>query len=93
METVVSEGLFFVNCGELVLQNRLRHCINFHEEDENYLLLLYQVISREDDIYYTFLFQVIAREDKGSSVGIEYAYSRPATSLSNPTDKQKARLF
>ena len=50
-------------------------------------------VYKEDDIHYTFLFQVIAREDKGSSVGIEYAYSRPATSLANPTDKQKARLF
>ncbi|XP_023346509.1 uncharacterized protein LOC111715424 [Eurytemora carolleeae] len=39
-----------------------------------------------------FIFQVIAREDKGSSVGIEYAYSRPATSLANPTDKQKDTL-
>ena len=49
--------------------------------------------NKEDDIYAPSLYQVIAREDKGSSVGIEYAYSRPATSLANPTDKQKARYF
>ena len=29
METVVSEGSSFVNCGELVLQNQLRHCGKF----------------------------------------------------------------
>lgn len=39
-----------------------------------------------------FIFQVIARENKGAGVGIEYAYSRPATSLSNPTQEQKESL-
>jgi len=39
-----------------------------------------------------FIFQVIARENKGSAVGIEYAYSRPATSLVNPNVEQKKEL-
>ena len=43
--------------------------------------------------FYFYLLQVIARENKGSGVGIEYAYSRPVTSLANPTDAQKERLL
>jgi len=39
-----------------------------------------------------FIFQVIARENKGPGVGIEYAYSRPVTSLANPTNQQKETL-
>merc|ERR1719348_2635503 len=35
-----------------------------------------------------FIFQVIARENKGPGIGIEYAYSRPATSLANPSREQ-----
>merc|ERR1712226_321464 len=35
-----------------------------------------------------FIFQVIARENKGTGIGIEYAYSRPATSLANPSRDQ-----
>jgi len=35
-----------------------------------------------------FIFQVIARENKGAGIGIEYAYSRPATSLANPSREQ-----
>jgi len=35
-----------------------------------------------------FIFQVIARENKGPGIGIEYAYSRPATSLANPSRDQ-----
>ncbi len=33
--------------------------------------------------------QVIARENKGKGHGIEYAYSRPATSMANPTTDDK----
>ena len=33
-------------------------------------------------------FQVIARENKGPGIGIEYAYSRAATSVANPSPKQ-----
>jgi len=39
-----------------------------------------------------FIFQVIAREDKGTEIGIEYAYSRPATSLANPNKEQLGDL-
>ena len=39
-----------------------------------------------------FIFQVIARENKGPGIGIEYAYSRPATSLSNPSPDQVSSL-
>lgn len=35
-----------------------------------------------------FIFQVIARENKGAGIGIEYAYSRPATSVHNPSSQQ-----
>lgn len=35
-----------------------------------------------------FIFQVIARENKGPGIGIEYAYSRAATSVANPTPDQ-----
>ena len=35
-----------------------------------------------------FIFQVIARENKGAGIGIEYAYSRPATSVHNPSAQQ-----
>jgi len=35
-----------------------------------------------------FIFQVIARENKGTGIGIEYAYSRPATSVFNPSANQ-----
>jgi len=35
-----------------------------------------------------FIFQVIARENKGPGIGIEYAYSRAATSVANPTPSQ-----
>merc|ERR1719348_2609467 len=39
-----------------------------------------------------FIFQVIARENKGPGIGIEYAYSRPATSVFNPSTSQVTRL-
>lgn len=39
-----------------------------------------------------FIFQVIARENKGKDHGIEYAYSRPATSMANPTTDDKKVL-
>jgi len=39
-----------------------------------------------------FIFQVIARENKGKGHGIEYAYSRPATSMANPTTDDKKVL-
>merc|ERR1712098_198779 len=39
-----------------------------------------------------FIFQVIARENKGPGIGIEYAYSRPATSVFNPSTRQVTRL-
>merc|ERR1712013_292068 len=45
------------------------------------------VPQRED-----FIFQVIARENKGPGIGIEYAYSRPATSVFNPSANQVDRL-
>ena len=35
-----------------------------------------------------YIFQVIARENKGPGIGIEYAYSRAATSVANPSPKQ-----
>jgi len=39
-----------------------------------------------------FIFQVIARENKGNGHGIEYAYSRPATSMANPSADDKKVL-
>ena len=39
-----------------------------------------------------FIFQVIARENKGAGIGIEYAYSRPATSVHNPSPDQVSSL-
>lgn len=39
-----------------------------------------------------FIFQVIARENKGPGIGIEYAYSRPATSVHNPSPDQVSSL-
>jgi len=39
-----------------------------------------------------FIFQVIARENKGTGIGIEYAYSRPATSVFNPSPNQISSL-
>jgi len=35
-----------------------------------------------------FIFQVIARENKGPGIGIEYAYSRAATNVANPSPSQ-----
>ena len=37
-------------------------------------------------------FKVIARENKGPGIGIEYAYSRPATSVYNPSPSQLSSL-
>ena len=36
--------------------------------------------------------EVIARENKGPGIGIEYAYSRAATSVANPSPQQVAGL-
>ena len=35
---------------------------------------------------------MIARENKGPGIGIEYAYSRAATSVANPSPQQVAGL-
>ena len=39
------------------------------------------------------MIKVIARENKGNGHGIEYAYSRPATSMANPSADDKVILF
>ena len=39
-------------------------------------------------LYVTCLLKVIARENKGPGIGIEYAYSRAATSVANPSPSQ-----
>ena len=81
----------FVSFSKIVLMTQYTHFVILG------FVLVTRVWLEKGNIYiyiyiyflmFLIFFQVIARENKGPGIGIEYAYSRAATSVANPSPKQ-----